>query len=260
MNRRASCAAGSSAASMCGAAKSMPCPSSPPCPKALQERCLAAPGLLAQIIVAKYCDHLPLYRQEQIYRTPPRRSPPAAKHGALGRPGRRLAAPDLRNDAHRSAGRRLCAGGRNADPLSCTRPRANQTRLSVGLQPPRRRRALRLAHQPRRRLSGQRHRRGLPPAPCNAMATAPIPPSAERRAGKSHARRLLGARPAQVPRSPRTDTAHGGLDHPPDRAPLPGRKRPARKPRRSAPARGRARPSKPSHHRPASIAHCSGSS
>lgn len=33
----------------------------------LAERSLAAPGLLAQIIVAKYCDHLPLYRQEQIY-------------------------------------------------------------------------------------------------------------------------------------------------------------------------------------------------
>lgn len=33
----------------------------------LQERCIAAPGLIAQIIVAKYCDHLPLYRQEQIY-------------------------------------------------------------------------------------------------------------------------------------------------------------------------------------------------
>jgi transposase len=31
-----------------------------------QERRIAAPGLLAQIIVAKYCDHLPLYRQEQI--------------------------------------------------------------------------------------------------------------------------------------------------------------------------------------------------
>ncbi len=30
---------------------------------------IAAPGLLAQIIVAKYCDHLPLYRQEQIYST-----------------------------------------------------------------------------------------------------------------------------------------------------------------------------------------------
>ncbi len=34
----------------------------------LQDRSKAAPGLLAQIIVSKYCDHLPLYRQEQIYR------------------------------------------------------------------------------------------------------------------------------------------------------------------------------------------------
>lgn len=38
-----------------------------PLPEKLQERGLAAPGLLAQIIVSKYCDHLPLYRQEQIY-------------------------------------------------------------------------------------------------------------------------------------------------------------------------------------------------
>jgi transposase len=35
----------------------------------LQERSIAAPGLLAAIIVAKYCDHLPLYRQEQIYQS-----------------------------------------------------------------------------------------------------------------------------------------------------------------------------------------------
>ena len=32
----------------------------------LQERSIAGPGLLAHIIVSKYCDHLPLYRQEQI--------------------------------------------------------------------------------------------------------------------------------------------------------------------------------------------------
>ena len=38
-------------------------------PSMLQERCTIAPGLLAQIIVSKYCDHLPLYRQEQIYWT-----------------------------------------------------------------------------------------------------------------------------------------------------------------------------------------------
>jgi transposase len=35
----------------------------------LQERCIAAPGLIAAVIVGKYCDHLPLYRQEQIFAT-----------------------------------------------------------------------------------------------------------------------------------------------------------------------------------------------
>jgi len=38
-------------------------------PCVLQERGGAAPGLLAQIVVSKFVDHLPLYRQEQIYRT-----------------------------------------------------------------------------------------------------------------------------------------------------------------------------------------------
>ena len=36
-------------------------------PERLLDRSLPAPGLLAQILVAKYCDHLPLYRQEQIF-------------------------------------------------------------------------------------------------------------------------------------------------------------------------------------------------
>ena len=31
------------------------------------ERGLAGPGLLAHVLVSKYCDHLPLYRQAQIY-------------------------------------------------------------------------------------------------------------------------------------------------------------------------------------------------
>jgi hypothetical protein len=35
-----------------------------PLPEKLQER---GPGLLAQILVSKYCDHLPLYRPEQIF-------------------------------------------------------------------------------------------------------------------------------------------------------------------------------------------------
>jgi len=38
-----------------------------PLPERLLDRSLPAPGLLAQVLVGKYCDHLPLYRQEQIY-------------------------------------------------------------------------------------------------------------------------------------------------------------------------------------------------
>lgn len=44
-------------------------PAVAPLPDSLLERSLVAPGLLAQIVVSKYCDHLPLYRQESIYWT-----------------------------------------------------------------------------------------------------------------------------------------------------------------------------------------------
>jgi transposase len=36
-------------------------------PPSLQERCIVAPGLLAQIIVSKFCDHPRFYRQEAIF-------------------------------------------------------------------------------------------------------------------------------------------------------------------------------------------------
>jgi transposase len=38
-----------------------------PLPACLLERSVVTPGLLAQIVVSKYCDHMPLYRQEAIY-------------------------------------------------------------------------------------------------------------------------------------------------------------------------------------------------
>lgn len=38
-----------------------------PLPPAILERSIVGPGMLAQVIVAKYCDHLPLHRQESIY-------------------------------------------------------------------------------------------------------------------------------------------------------------------------------------------------
>jgi transposase len=34
-----------------------------PLPESLQQRCIAAPGLLAAVIVSKYCDHLPRKRK-----------------------------------------------------------------------------------------------------------------------------------------------------------------------------------------------------
>jgi len=36
-------------------------------PERVAEHSLAAPGLLAQLLVGKYCDHLPFYRQEQMF-------------------------------------------------------------------------------------------------------------------------------------------------------------------------------------------------
>ena len=38
-----------------------------PVPPAIIDRGMAAPDLLAQVVIAKYVDHLPLYRQEAIY-------------------------------------------------------------------------------------------------------------------------------------------------------------------------------------------------
>jgi len=38
-----------------------------PLPPVLKERRIAAPGLLAQVVVARYCDHLPFRRQEHIF-------------------------------------------------------------------------------------------------------------------------------------------------------------------------------------------------
>ncbi len=38
-----------------------------PAPSRPIERGLAGPGLLAHVLVAKYCDHLPLYRQSEMY-------------------------------------------------------------------------------------------------------------------------------------------------------------------------------------------------
>jgi transposase len=51
---------------------------------------LATPALLAQVMVSKYCDHTPLYRQSQIF----------ARHGV-----------DLGRSTHRMGRRRMLVAG-----------------------------------------------------------------------------------------------------------------------------------------------------
>ena len=38
-----------------------------PAPERVADHCLAAPGLRAQLLVGRFCDHLPYYRQEQMF-------------------------------------------------------------------------------------------------------------------------------------------------------------------------------------------------
>ncbi len=44
-------------------------PITAPLPPKLVEGGIGSPGLIAHIVIQKYCDHLPLYRQEQIFRS-----------------------------------------------------------------------------------------------------------------------------------------------------------------------------------------------
>ena len=78
----------------------------------LQDRCIAAPGLLAAIIVGKYCDHLPLYRQEKIFATRHAVHIPPSNARAMDGARRRLARAHLQSNPRRRAQRRLRASGR----------------------------------------------------------------------------------------------------------------------------------------------------
>jgi transposase len=44
-------------------------PVTAPLPPKLQDRCLATPALIAHVVVNKLCDHIPLYRQEHIFKS-----------------------------------------------------------------------------------------------------------------------------------------------------------------------------------------------
>ncbi len=84
-----------------------------PLPPSLQERCIAAPGLLAHIVIGKYCDHLPLYRHGTHLRPAPWSASATPDDGALDGTSRRVAAAHLAANANRSHGGWLRAGGRD---------------------------------------------------------------------------------------------------------------------------------------------------
>ena len=76
-------------------------------------------GLLAQVLVAKYADHLPLYRQESDLRRAPGWPYPALHAGSMGRRLRRAVAA--------TGG---CAQGRDAAATACCMPMRRRWRCS----------------------------------------------------------------------------------------------------------------------------------
>lgn len=102
-------------------------PVTAPLAACLQERGLAAPGLLAHVLVSKYCDHLPLYRQEQIY---------AQRHG-LNLPRQTLArwvelAADWLNPIYEQIRTGVMAGGYvqiDETPIEYLEPGYGKTKL-----------------------------------------------------------------------------------------------------------------------------------
>jgi len=93
-----------------------------PAPERPIAKGLASPGLLAHVLIAKYCDHLPLYRQSQIF----------ARHGAeidrstlanwVGGACWRLEPLQARLAAHVFGSTKLFCR-RHADPGTRSRPR-----------------------------------------------------------------------------------------------------------------------------------------
>ena len=168
----------------------------------LQERCIAAPGLVAAVIVGKYCDHLPLYRQQQIF---------ATRHG-VEIPRQTMAqwmglAADWLRPIYEHIRTGVLGGGYvqvDETPIEYLVPGngGDQARLPLGLCAPRWRHRLRLAHQPRRRLPGTHHPVRLPRHRAErrlcGLPCLRAPAQRRRRTRGHHPRRLLGAREARV--------------------------------------------------------------
>ena len=82
-----------------------------PLPECLQERSIAAPGLLAQILVSKILRPSAALSAGTDFPAPASSASAASDFGAMGGAGRRLVETGLRTDPNRGDGRWLYAGG-----------------------------------------------------------------------------------------------------------------------------------------------------
>jgi transposase len=193
-----------------------------PLPECLQERGIAAPGLLAQVLAGKYCDHLPLYRQEQIF----------LRRHQVHLPRQTLArwvalAADWLKPIYEHIRTGVMAGGYvqvDETPVNYLEPGNGRTRQGyfwTGSRPGGRR-VFPLGNQPRHRVPGPSFPR-TSPARCNVMATRPIVPlptvvvrTIELAGCWAHVRRKFYE---AIETSPKI----GGLDRPSNPTSLPGR-------------------------------------
>ncbi|MCK5675879.1 MAG: transposase, partial [Verrucomicrobia bacterium] len=174
-----------------------------PAPKRLIENSYASAGLILHIILGKYCDHLPLYRQEQIFKQRfgveiSRKTMGGWMH--LMANWLSLIYEALRNEIRVS-------GYIQADETFIRLPRPQKGPLSqwipMGLSLPRGRSPVRMVSQPRRQMHRQHaHRLPRPVAIRRLCRLHQLAERSEARGGKKpdHPCRLLGARPAQIRR------------------------------------------------------------
>ena len=107
------------------------CIAQAPAPDLPIRRGLAGPGLLAHVLVAKYCDHLPLYRQSEIYARDGIDLDRSTLAGWVGRARRWCARGRRRRGA--CDGGRAGACGRHDRAGAGSGPRQSQDRAAVVL-------------------------------------------------------------------------------------------------------------------------------
>ena len=104
-----------------------------PAPERPIAKGLASPGLLAHVLVSKYCDHLPLYRQSQIFARQGVELDRSTLANWVGGACWWLEPLQARLAEHVFASQTLCR--RHADPGARSRPRPHQDRPALGLCP-----------------------------------------------------------------------------------------------------------------------------